>query len=92
MSEVQDVLKTTWATYESLKYCEGRIILTIGHTAMMADILCHSRSYLVINKKEDIKIVHSGLKLGAEGALHVPPINRDKVNQVTPSILSIDIP
>ena len=92
MSEVQDVSKTTWVTYESLDYCEGRIILTIGHTAMMADILCDTRSYLVIKEEEDIKIVHNGPKLGAAGALHVPPITRDKVNQVTPSHLSIDIP
>ena len=92
MSEVQDDLKTTWATYESLENCEERIILTIGHTAMMADILCDTRSYLVINEKEEIKIVHNGPKLGAVGALHVPLITKYKVNQVTLSHLSIDIP
>ena len=59
---------------------------------MMADILCDTRSYLVIKEEEDIKIVHSGPKLGAAGALHVPPITRDKVNLVTPSHLSIVIP
>ena len=59
---------------------------------MIADILCDTRSYLVINEKEDIKIVHNGPNLVAAGALHVPTITRDKVNQVTPSHLSIDIP
>ena len=92
MSEVQDDLKTTWATYETLDYCEERIIFTIGHTAKMADILCDTRSYLVIHEKEEIKIVHNGPKLGAVGALQVPFITKYKVNQVTPSHLSIDIP
>ena len=85
MSEVQDDLKTTWATYESLEYCEERIIL-------MADILCDTRSYLIIKEKEDIKMVHNGPKMGAVGALHIPPITRYKVNQFTPSHLSIDFP